>query len=252
MGRKAEPPRSRIWWYTYWRFVGAHLAAPPEGGEPDLIANGRIELAFRGRRRLGALLLGLGSVGAAAFVMSAVVLLTTAFGAAPDREALFQATVICGICFPFFMLALRGADELLRHRHITIANGTLSVAQGGLLLRSSGWALPTSAILGVGLYSVPGVRFDSGGTGRNGADWHIVDLALRHRRYGPLILLSTRDRAKAERLRTRLCAALDCPALVPPDDDRGPTLRYLLTSIALALTPTVLSLIAVAVGDSTS
>lgn len=253
MGRKpAVTPQTGIWWYSYWRFLRAHLAAPPAGTQLDRIADGRVELKYRGRRGIGISLLGLGFTGGLAFIWSGVVLLATALGASPDQAKVFQATVICGICFPFFLMSLRGVDELLRRRRIDINEGVVTVAQGGLFVHSSGWSVPTSLILGVGLYDMPHVGVGIGGTTQVGADWHVVDLALRHRRHGPLVLFVTRDRDEAEALRDRICAALDCAALEPPGSARGPTLRYLLTSIALALAPTALSLIAVGVADGGS
>tara|TARA_R110002167_G_scaffold15646_3_gene62180 strand:+ start:207 stop:926 length:720 start_codon:yes stop_codon:yes gene_type:complete len=238
-----------MWWYSYWRFLGAQLTAPPAETTFTQLDERGVALAYRGRRGIGVLLLGLGFTGALAFLLSAVALMAMALGAPLDEAARFQATVICGICFPFFLLALRGVDELLRHRAIVVENGVLSVTQGGLFVRTSGWSLPADLILGVGLYSMPHVGVTVGGTTQIGAYWHVVDLVLRHRRRGPLVVFVSRDAEAAKAMRAQLCAALDRSGLDPPGGRRGPTLRYLITSIALALAPTTLSLLAMALKD---
>lgn len=233
-----------MWWYGFWQFLAAQAQAPPPETAFERLDDGRIVLDYRGRRGIGALLIVVGLPGGVLFLLAGLSLVGTAVGLPADADARFRSTVICGIAFPFFMLLLRGMDELLRRRRILIDETGIAVRQGGLFVRSPNWRLPRTALRGVGLYSKPHFGLNTGGSIIGGPDWHLIDLVFAGTRRGPIVLHVGRDAAAAEALRRRICRALDVPPLDPPDGRRGPTQRYLLQALGLCLLPMLLSLLA--------
>jgi hypothetical protein len=235
-----------MWWYSFRQFLAAQANAPPLDAAVGTDTDGVLVVEHRGRRWLGLLFSAAGLPGGLTFLLGAIALIAQMLGAAAEPDSRFQAIVLTGIGFPFFVLLLLGLHELTRRRRVVIDENTVAVRQAGVLVRRAAYVLPRAAIRGVGLYRLPQFAVSPADATFAAGDRHAVDLVFRGQRSAPLVLyvMSREDDATARR--AELCRRLDCPALDPPEGPRGRVLRYWLYALALCLLPTALSLIAAA------
>lgn len=235
-----------MWWYSFRHFLAALANAPPLDGTVASDTGGILTIAHRGRRGVGILLTLVGLPGGVLFLLGALAFVALALDAPAGPDSRLHAIVLTGIGFPFFVLLLLGLHELTRWRRVEIDEERISVRQGGVLVRRSAYALPRSAVRGIGRFRLPQFAVNPADATYSAGDRHAVDMVFRGHRTAPIILWISSSEPEAATRRAALCRQLDCESLDPPEGPRGRTLRFWLYAFALCLLPTALSLIAAA------